>query len=371
VSWAETGPGSGEYTATYTAAQSGEGYTATLKLSGWSGKASDKYNITAGEASESKSGITRDQATYTAGDAVKVTVTLKDAHDNPVSGQAAVLGDTTVTVRGTSNTPDVSWAETGPGSGEYTATYTAAQSGEGYTATLKLSGWSGPKQSGTYDIVADNKITGLIADGHEFGPDEGFPTTGFSGATFTIKLEKDNPGDYTWTASPDWVTVSDKGEVTLKQGKPGQVKITGKHRNGGGTALEYAFVVRHWFSAHEQSAPTPLDPGQVCTNVGAGHEVGALVAEGGGQRREVGTLGGEWNGDLEGMVVDASAIMYSGSGSKVELRWGRVVNTSEKRKPVMLYLGSQGVYLVGHPLPVDEGGWVSWSGSYVCQLDQS
>ncbi|MFP2429116.1 hypothetical protein, partial [Enterobacter ludwigii] len=61
--------------------------------------------VDAGEASESTSAITLDQASYRAGDDVKVTVTLKDAHDNPVSGQAAVLGDTTVTVRGTSNTP--------------------------------------------------------------------------------------------------------------------------------------------------------------------------------------------------------------------------------------------------------------------------
>ncbi|MFP2429122.1 hypothetical protein, partial [Enterobacter ludwigii] len=42
--------------------------------------------VDAGEASESKSGITRDQATYTAGEPMTVKVTLKDAHDNPVTG---------------------------------------------------------------------------------------------------------------------------------------------------------------------------------------------------------------------------------------------------------------------------------------------
>ncbi|MFP2428773.1 hypothetical protein ACLEVL_22755, partial [Enterobacter ludwigii] len=280
-----------EYAATYTANTAATGLKAELKLSGWTGpKQSDTYDIVAAGASESKSGITRDQATYTAGEPMTVKVTLKDAHDNPVTGQAGALDATAVTVGGTSNKPEVSWAETVPG--EYAATYTANTAATGLKAELKLSGWTGPKQSDTYDIVADNKITGLIADGHEFGPDEGFPTTGFSGATFTIKLEKDNPGNYTWTASQDWVTVSDKGEVTLKQGKPGQVKITGKRRNGGGTALEYTFTLDTWFTPVSTDDSVRFD--EVCTRAGHGGDADADFVFTNYQGRKVGGLPEEW-----------------------------------------------------------------------------
>ncbi|MFL4214757.1 hypothetical protein P9423_22675, partial [Enterobacter mori] len=296
-----------------------------------------------------------------------VTVTLKDAHENAVTGQAAVL-QTAVNVPNATGGGD--WTESGTGT--YTATYTANTAATGLKAALKLTGWTGSKQSDTYDIVA-NKITGLIADGHEFGPDEGFPTTGFNGATFTIKLGNGSPGDYAWTASPGWVTVSDKGDVTLNQGEPGTVKITGTRRDGGGTALEYAFVVKHWFSAHEQEQPTDADVGQVCADRGAGHGPVKVVVEGGGSVRGVGSLGSEWNGEAVRGLIEAKRSTAVSTTTGKTRDWDEPAVSASYDDAGTLELGKLGYHstrgLEHQGSVIDIGGGMKWKGDYVCQSD--
>ncbi|MFL4214723.1 inverse autotransporter beta domain-containing protein, partial [Enterobacter mori] len=105
--------------------------------------------VAAAGASESTSGIRLDNTSYTAGEIMTVTVTLKDAHENAVTGQAAVL-QTAVDVPNA--TGGDNWTESGTGT--YTATYTANTAATGLKAELKLTGWTGSKQSDTYDIVA-------------------------------------------------------------------------------------------------------------------------------------------------------------------------------------------------------------------------
>ncbi|WP_281853333.1 invasin domain 3-containing protein, partial [Enterobacter sp. 200527-13] len=105
------------------------------------------YAITAGAVTAAT--VTVDKASYVSGGDMKVTVTLKDAQNNAVSGQASALKGA-VKVAGAATAPKVDWAEAG--SGSYTATFTATTAGTGLTARLTLGGASA--NSTAYAITA-------------------------------------------------------------------------------------------------------------------------------------------------------------------------------------------------------------------------
>ncbi|MCV5169165.1 hypothetical protein OFC04_27055, partial [Escherichia coli] len=76
--WSEESDG--VYTTTRTAKIAGNSHYATLKLSTWSSaQQSDAYVIRESGAVLAYSSIVTDKTTYTAGGAIKVTVTLKDS----------------------------------------------------------------------------------------------------------------------------------------------------------------------------------------------------------------------------------------------------------------------------------------------------
>ncbi|SUD99003.1 Uncharacterised protein [Providencia rettgeri] len=73
----------------------GTGLKASVKLTDWSSAVeSTGYAITVGDAAQSTSAVVVDNTTYVAGTDITVTVTLKDAEGNLVSGQASALTDT-------------------------------------------------------------------------------------------------------------------------------------------------------------------------------------------------------------------------------------------------------------------------------------
>ncbi|OUF04852.1 hypothetical protein AZ021_004517, partial [Enterobacter ludwigii] len=126
--------GDGTYTATYAATTAGTGLKAVLKLADWSGTTeSAVYAITAGQPAQSQSGIVTDRDSYVTGEDMMVTVTLKDALGNAVTGASALLTGNAVTV------PDATlksggWKDNGDGT--YTATYAATTAGTGLKAVL-------------------------------------------------------------------------------------------------------------------------------------------------------------------------------------------------------------------------------------------
>ena len=109
----------------------------------------------------SQSTIGVDKTSYVAGEDMVVTVTLKDAQDNPVSGQAAALTADAVTVPNAAIQSGSSWSDNGDGT--YTGRYTAQAAGTGLKAALQLGGWSSGVASETYAITADNS-TAIIAN---------------------------------------------------------------------------------------------------------------------------------------------------------------------------------------------------------------
>ncbi|SUD99002.1 Filamin/ABP280 repeat [Providencia rettgeri] len=105
--WVDNGDGT--YTGTYVANTVGTGLKASVKLTDWSSAVeSTGYAITVGDAVQSTSAVVVDNTTYVAGTDITVTVTLKDAEGNAVSGQASALTDT-VTVPNATQKANSNW----------------------------------------------------------------------------------------------------------------------------------------------------------------------------------------------------------------------------------------------------------------------
>ena len=111
------------------------------------------YIITTAAAAAANSAIGTDATTYAAGDDMRITVTLKDGQNNPVSGVASQLSiRTTVTVASAALKAGSRWTDNADGT--YTATYTAQTAGTGLNAQVKLSAWATGAQSAAYAITA-------------------------------------------------------------------------------------------------------------------------------------------------------------------------------------------------------------------------
>ncbi|KFF76754.1 hypothetical protein IY40_22340, partial [Serratia marcescens] len=305
--WSEEVVGTGKYRATYVARIAGNNQTATLKLSG-EVRPSNKYAITAGPAVPDTSTIDVDGERYIPGGDMKVTVTLKDAQGNAVSGQADSLKDVKVpnaVLKG-------AWTETAANAGIYRATYTAKTAGTGLQATLKHTGWSREVVSKAY-VIASLTFEAVIVNGHQFPVSAGFPSTGFNGATFTLRLKDASASDFNWAANASWVNVNDGVVSFTGQGTGSSVTITATPKTGG-NVITYSFNLKKWFTnkgnqtmAWEQANMTCSLP-RIDDLTNSSSRVISMAGDAwvwstSNESRAVGSLWGEW-GDLGG---------YSGS----------------------------------------------------------
>ena len=304
--WSEEVVGTGKYRATYVARVAGNNQTATLKLSG-EVRPSNKYAITAGPAVPDTSTIDVDGERYISGGDMKITVTLKDAADNAVSGQTDSLKDVAVpnaVLKG-------AWTETAANSGVYSGTYTAQQAGTGLKATLKRTGWSREVASKAY-VIASLTFEAVIVNGHQFPVSVGFPSTGFSGATFTLKLKDASASDFNWAANANWVNVNDGVVSFTGQGTGSSVTITATPKTGG-NAITYSFNLKKWFATKGDQTMTWERANMTCSlpRIDELTNSMARIINSGWtphtESREVGSLWSEW-----GNLTD-----YSGPGFEV------------------------------------------------------
>ncbi|RCO92998.1 inverse autotransporter adhesin EaeX/Air [Escherichia coli] len=156
--WSEESDG--VYTTTRTAKIAGDRHYATLKLSTWSSaQQSDAYAIRESGAVLAYSSIVTDKTTYTAGGAIKVTVTLKDSYENLVGGQRDAINQA-IQLPNT-KAESIAWNE--DQKGIYTATYTALLPGTGLKAQLQMSGWARALTSNDYSISGDAASAQIVA----------------------------------------------------------------------------------------------------------------------------------------------------------------------------------------------------------------
>ncbi|EIH5004112.1 Ig-like domain-containing protein, partial [Shigella boydii] len=156
--WSEESDG--VYTTTRTAKIAGDRHYATLKLSTWSSaQQSDAYAIRESGAVLAYSSIVTDKTAYSAGGAIKVTVTLKDSYENLVGGQRDAINQA-IQLPNT-KAESIAWNE--DQKGIYTATYTALLPGTGLKAQLQISGWASALTSNDYSISGDAASAQIVA----------------------------------------------------------------------------------------------------------------------------------------------------------------------------------------------------------------
>ncbi|WP_410766109.1 Ig-like domain-containing protein [Escherichia coli] len=124
---------------------------------------SQNVTFVPGDASQLTSTVETNKSNYTVGETITITVTLRDAFDNLVTGAASQLAANGVlTVAGTDPSETGSWVESG---GVYTTTRMATIAGNDQHANLQLQSWSVGVTSDRYDIQSGSpaQATSTIA----------------------------------------------------------------------------------------------------------------------------------------------------------------------------------------------------------------
>ncbi|MDZ7137673.1 inverse autotransporter adhesin IatC [Escherichia coli] len=124
---------------------------------------SQNVTFVPGDASQLTSTVETNKSNYTVGETITITVTLRDAFDNLVTGAASQLAANGVlTVAGTDPSETGSWVESG---GVYTTTRMATIASTNQHANLQLQTWSDGVTSDRYDIQSGSpaQATSTIA----------------------------------------------------------------------------------------------------------------------------------------------------------------------------------------------------------------
>ncbi|MED9226141.1 Ig-like domain-containing protein [Escherichia coli] len=137
--------------------------TSTVTASINNSSLSRNVTFVPGDASQLTSTVETNKSNYTVGETITITVTLRDAFDNLVTGAASQLAaDGVLTVAGTDPSETGSWVESG---GVYTTTRMATIASTNQHANLQLQTWSDGVTSDRYDIQSGSpaQATSTIA----------------------------------------------------------------------------------------------------------------------------------------------------------------------------------------------------------------
>ncbi|WP_197733385.1 Ig-like domain-containing protein, partial [Escherichia coli] len=137
--------------------------TSTVTASINNSSQSQNVTFVPGDASQLTSTVETNKSNYTVGETITITVTLRDAFDNLVTGAASQLAANGVlTVAGTDPSETGSWVESG---GVYTTTRMATIASTNQHANLQLQTWSDGVTSDRYDIQSGSpaQATSTIA----------------------------------------------------------------------------------------------------------------------------------------------------------------------------------------------------------------
>ncbi|WP_249447769.1 Ig-like domain-containing protein, partial [Escherichia coli] len=137
--------------------------TSTVTASINNSSQSQNVTFVPGDASQLTSTVETNKSNYTVGETITITVTLRDAFDNLVTGAASQLAaDGVLTVAGTDPSEMGSWVESG---GVYTTTRMATIASTNQHANLQLQTWSDGVTSDRYDIQSGSpaQATSTIA----------------------------------------------------------------------------------------------------------------------------------------------------------------------------------------------------------------
>jgi adhesin/invasin len=285
--------GGGTYTSNVSGTAAGTA-TITVKLGGVAFAVTPAtVTLTAGAPSATTSTLVASPTSIVADGSTlsTLTLTLKDANNNPVAGQSATF---TSTLAGTTV-----WTVTDHGDGTYTAYLTGTAEGTA-TITVKLGGVAFAVTPATVTLTAVPPTT-LDVNGKTFSLSAGFPTTGFAYAKFQVLIHGavNNNLKYNWTVDQSWVSVDASGNVTFTGAATTATKavtITATPKTVG-TPFTYTFTVNKWFTSNGTTTMNWSDASSLCTGQGAlPTQLDMSNAPGTGSRgtRAVGALWSEW-----------------------------------------------------------------------------
>ena len=195
-------------------------------------------------------------------------------------------------------------------SGEYKATVTGG--GEGIATLIPV--LNGVHQAGlntTIEFISAEArpMTGTVSVNGATLPAASFPSQGFTGAYYQLNNDNFAPGktaaDYTFSSTASWVGVDATGKVTFKNdGDSNTVEITATPRSGGAIYQTQVRVKGWWKDNNNIILPLSRAENYCNNEIGNGYAIpGVNLLSSGENRREIGSLFGEW-GDM-GHYMDA------------------------------------------------------------------
>ncbi|MCQ0120607.1 Ig-like domain-containing protein [Escherichia coli] len=195
-------------------------------------------------------------------------------------------------------------------SGEYKATVTGG--GEGIATLIPV--LNGVHQAGlntTIEFISAEArpMTGTVSVNGATLPAASFPSQGFTGAYYQLNNDNFAPGktaaDYTFSSTASWVDVDTSGKVTFKNvGDRNAVIITATPRSGGAIYQTQVRVKGWWKDNNNIILPLSRAENYCNNEIGNGYAIpGVNLLSSGENRREIGSLFGEW-GDM-GHYMDA------------------------------------------------------------------
>ncbi|HFU8481506.1 TPA: Ig-like domain-containing protein [Escherichia coli] len=194
--------------------------------------------------------------------------------------------------------------------GEYKATVTGG--GEGIATLIPV--LNGVHQAGlstTIEFISPGArpMTGTVSVNGATLPVASFPSQGFTGAYYQLNNDNFAPGkttaDYAFSSSASWVDVDASGKVTFKNdGDSNTVIITATPRSGGAIYQTQVRVKGWWKDNNNIILPLSRAENYCNNEIGNGYAIpGVNLLSSGENRREIGSLFGEW-GDM-GHYMDA------------------------------------------------------------------
>ncbi|MBP0509566.1 Ig-like domain-containing protein [Escherichia coli] len=194
--------------------------------------------------------------------------------------------------------------------GEYKATVTGG--GEGIATLIPV--LNGVHQAGlstTIEFISagTRPMTGTVSVNGANLPAASFPSQGFTGAYYQLNNDNFAPGktaaDYAFSSSASWVGVDATGKVTFKNdGDSNTVIITATPRSGGAIYQTQVQVKGWWKDNNNIILPLSRAENYCNNEIGNGYAIpGVNLLSSGENRREIGSLFGEW-GDM-GHYMDA------------------------------------------------------------------
>jgi len=279
----------GTYTVNMKGTKSGTA-TITAKVDGNNVKTT-QVALVAGLPSGTTSTLTANPTSIRANNTELSTLTLvlKDAYNNPVTGKAVVYSSNLGNVTFSNNT------ESGT-SGIYTVKMKGSRTG---TATITANVDGRSIKTTTVTLWEYASLTGdiqTITNPATFTLTSGFPSTGTPGAKFRLRINNNasNNSGYNWSVvSGGNATVDSSGVVSIT-GK-GQVTIAAASKTNS-TRMSYTFNVTYWGYPISGGGNASSNQNE-CTNRGHSMIPQSKIVNVSNKNRLVGTLYGEW-GDL-------------------------------------------------------------------------